>query len=110
MQAESLSPYPERNSMRKANDQTLKEVISELVKEYHLSDKLKELKVLETWPAEVGKLICHHTVNISFREGKLFVTLDNAAMRQELHLARTKLLKSLNKRLGEDFIAEIVFK
>lgn len=96
--------------MRNSNDHTLREVIAELLKEYQLSDKLKELKLLNGWPSVVGKVVNKHTVKIFYKQGKLYVTLDNAAMRHELHLARTRLIKSLNRKLGEDCVNEIIFK
>ena len=96
--------------MQKNNDHTLKEVINELLKQYKLSDKLKEIKVIELWPNTVGKIISKHTTGIYLRNKILYITLDNAAMREELHYAHTKLLKILNRKLGENFIEEIFFK
>ena len=96
--------------MNSANDHTLKELINELLKEYKLSDKLKERRIIEAWPAIAGKMISNHTTGIYFKDKKLYVTLDNAALRQELHYAGSKLVKSLNKRVGERLIEEIFFK
>jgi len=96
--------------MQRSNDHTLKEVINELLKEYRLSDRLKEIKIIESWPKIVGKMIAKHTTGIYFRNKRLYVTIDSAAMREELHYAKTKLLKSLNKLVGENFIEEIFFK
>ncbi len=96
--------------MNKSNDHTLKEVLNEMLKEYRLSDKLMELKLVESWPKIVGKIIAKHTTGIYLRNKRLYVTLDNAAIREELLYAKTKLLKSLNKIAGSDLIEEIVFK
>ena len=96
--------------MQRSNDHTLKEVINELLKEYKLSDRLKEIKIIETWPKMVGKVIAKHTTGIYLRNKRLYITIDSAALREELHYARTKLLKSLNKLVGENFIEEIFFK
>ena len=96
--------------MSKANDHTIKEVINELLKEYRLSDKLREMRLVESWPKVVGKVIAKHTTGIYFRDQKLYITLDNAAVREELSYAKTKLLKSLNKIAGENFVTEIFFK
>ena len=96
--------------MNKSNDHTLKEVLNEMLKEYRLSDKLMELKLVESWPKIVGKIIAKHTTGIYLRNKRLYVTLDNAAIREELLYAKTKLLKSLNKIAGGNLIEEIVFK
>ena len=47
---------------------------------------------------------------LKMKNKKLYITLDNAALREELTYARTKLLKSLNKQVGESFVEEIFFK
>ena len=95
--------------MGRYNDYILKDVINELLKEYKLSDKLKEIKIIETWPKVVGKMISKHTTGIYIRNKKLYVNLDNAAVREELHYAKTKLIKSLNKIVGAD-IEDIIFR
>jgi predicted nucleic acid-binding Zn ribbon protein len=96
--------------MYKANDHSLKELINELLKEYRLSDKIKELKLIESWPKVVGAMIAKHSTGLYFRDKKLYVTLDNAAIREELLFAKTKLLKSINKIAGENLVEEIIFK
>ena len=96
--------------MSRTNDHSLKEVINDLLKEYRLSDKLKELKIIESWPKIVGKIIAKHSTGIYLRDKKLYITLDNAAIREELLFARTKLLKSINKLVGENYVEEIILK
>ncbi|NTW31950.1 MAG: DUF721 domain-containing protein [Bacteroidetes bacterium] len=95
--------------MLRQNDYILKDVINKLLKEYKLTDKLKEIKIIETWPKVVGKIIAKHTTGIYVRNKKLYITLDNAAVREELHYAKSKLLKSLNKAAGGD-IEDIFFR
>ena len=96
--------------MNRTNDHTLKDVIAELLKTFRLSDKMNEMKISESWAKVVGKLIDKHTTRITLRNKKLYVTLDNAAIRSELHYAKDKLLKSLNKIVGKDGLDEIIFK
>jgi len=96
--------------MSRTNDHSIKEVINNLLKEYRLSDKLKELKIIESWPKIVGKIIAKHSTGIYLRDKKLYITLDNAAIREELLFARTKLLKSINKLVGENYVEEIILK
>ena len=96
--------------MSRTNDHSLKDVINDLLKEYRLSDKLKELKIIESWPKIVGKIIAKHSTVIYLRDKKLYITLDNAAIREELLFARTKLLKSINKLVGENYVEEIILK
>jgi predicted nucleic acid-binding Zn ribbon protein len=95
--------------MKKSNDQTLKEVINELLKAYKLGDKLKEVRLIDSWEKVVGKLINKHTKNLYIKKKVLFVKLDSAALRNELSYARQKIIKALNKEAKEEVIENIVF-
>ena len=96
--------------MVKSNEHTLKELINELLKEYKLSDKVNEIQLNELWPKVVGKLIARHTKALYYRNKKLYVTFDNAALKEEMHYAKGKLIKQINKQAGETIIEEIFFK
>ena len=95
--------------MKKSNDQTLKEVINELLESYKLSDKLKEVRLIDSWEKVVGKLINKHTKNLYIKKKVLFVKLDSSALRNELSYARQKIIKALNKEADEEVIENIVF-
>jgi predicted nucleic acid-binding Zn ribbon protein len=93
-----------------SNEHPLKELISELLKEYQLADRLYEIKANQLWPQVVGKMITRHTKAVYYRNKKLFVTLDNAALKEELHYTKEKLIKLINKQAGESIVEEIFFK
>lgn len=95
--------------MKKSNDQTLKEVINELLEAYKLGDKLKEVRLIGSWEKVVGKLINKHTKNLYIKKKVLFVKLDSAALRNELSYARQKIIKALNKEADKEVIDDIVF-
>ena len=96
--------------MRKTNNQSLKEVIEQMLNTYRLKGKLNEVEIINSWEGIVGKMIAKHTSEIYVRNKKLFVHLDSSVVREELSYAREKLLKSLNDVVGEDVITEIVLK
>jgi len=65
--------------------------------------------VLNDWEKIVGKMIARHTKNMYIKKRILFVELDNAALRNELSYAKTKLVTAINKSLNSEAIDEIVF-
>ncbi|HNY08123.1 MAG TPA: DUF721 domain-containing protein [Bacteroidales bacterium] len=93
-----------------SNEQSLKEVILELLKAYKLDDKMSETRIIASWEAVVGKVIAKHTQKLFINKKILFVTLDSAALREELSYARQKLIKALNKKVGLEVIKDIVFR
>lgn len=95
--------------MRNKNDQKLGEVIHELIDKYHLSDKLNELNIKEFWEKLCGDVIARHTEKMYINKRKLFIKVDSAALRNELFMAKTRLLNAINIEKGENIIDDIIF-
>lgn len=96
--------------IKKSNEATLGQVIRELLKTYNLTDKLTEVKLVNSWEAVVGKMIAKHTINLRVKKGKLFVKLDSAALTNELTYSKSRIIDMLNKEAGEKVIFDIVFR
>ncbi len=94
---------------RLSNDQTIREVIEELIAAYHIGDKLNQAKVIGLWDQVVGKMIARETTHLYIKNKILYVKLNSPALRQELGYARTKLVKMLNKAAGTEVISDIAF-
>jgi predicted nucleic acid-binding Zn ribbon protein len=96
--------------MSKHNEHSLKEVIDKLLKVYKLDEKLAERKLIASWDSVMGAMISKHTKDLSIRNKQLFVTLDSSALRNELSLAKTKIVKMLNEASGQEVINEVILK
>ncbi len=94
---------------RLANNQTIREVIEELIAAYRIGDKLNQTKVIGLWDSVVGKMIARETTHLYIKNRILYVKLNSPALREELGYARTKLIKSLNKAAGSEVIDDIAF-
>jgi predicted nucleic acid-binding Zn ribbon protein len=95
--------------MKSSNEYTLKQAIEALIDQYKIQEKLSETVVINDWEKIVGKMIARHTKNMYIKKRILFVELDNAALRNELSYAKTKLVITINKSLNSEAIDEIVF-
>lgn len=96
--------------MSKHNEHTLKEAIDQLLKAYKLDGKLAERKLIASWEQVMGAMIAKHTKDLYIKHKQLFVTLDSAALRNELSLAKTKIVKMLNDEAGSEVITEVILK
>lgn len=96
--------------MSRHNEHSLKDAIEMLLKTYKLDDRLAEKKLIGAWEEVMGKMIANHTTDINIRNQQLFVTLDSAALRNELALAKTKIVKMMNEAAGRTVITEIVLR
>jgi predicted nucleic acid-binding Zn ribbon protein len=94
--------------MFSSNEHSLKEVMEELIRAYRLTGKLNELKVISSWNKITGPVISKHTRKIKMRDGKLFVTIDSAALRSELHYSRQKLVDLLNEEVGAVVVRDVI--
>lgn len=96
--------------IKRKNEYSLKEVLDQLVKAYRLEGKLLETKVINSWEKVVGGIFAKHTSHLSIKNGILYVKLDSAVLRSELSMARSKLVESLNKEVGQKVIEDIIFR
>jgi predicted nucleic acid-binding Zn ribbon protein len=92
------------------NEHSLKDAIEMLLKTYRLDDKLAESRLINSWEEVMGKMIAKHTTDVSIRNKQLFVTLDSAALRNELSLGKSKIVKMLNDAVGRTVINEIILR
>ncbi|EDM34364.1 hypothetical protein PBAL39_08756 [Pedobacter sp. BAL39] len=95
--------------MRKPNDITLKEGIGKLLNTYKLKGKFDETSIILLWPELMGKAIANRTTQIYISQGKLFVRLESAVIKNELLMVRTGIIQKLNERAGSEVVKEIVF-
>jgi predicted nucleic acid-binding Zn ribbon protein len=96
--------------MRRSNTEKLDEILSQVLKQNHLDEKLYEVRVIKSWSVVLGENIMNYTSNIYFSKKKLYVTLSSSVLRQELFLSRDNIKKLLNENVGADVVQEIVFK
>lgn len=96
--------------MSRHNEHSLKEAIDQLLKAYKLDDKLAERRLIASWESVMGAMIAKHTKDLYIKHQQLFVTLDSAALRNELSLAKTKIVQMLNEEVGSQVIVEVILK
>lgn len=91
------------------NEQTIRQVIEEMLKSYKLDDGINAARATGSWEKVAGELIHRHTKEIYIKNRKLFLKLDSPALKHELSFAKSKLIKALNKVVSSDVIDDIVF-
>ncbi len=95
--------------MRRKNTEKISDILSQVLKQNNLDERLYETKVVNSWPVVLGENIMKYTTNIYFHNKKLYVQLSSSVLRQELFLTREEIKNSLNKHVGMDVVKEIVF-
>lgn len=96
--------------MSKHNEHTIKEAFNHLLRVYKLDNKIAESNLIASWEKMMGAPIARHTKDVYIYKRQLFVTLDSPALRNELLLGKSKIIKMLNDNAGKELIEDIVFK
>jgi hypothetical protein len=95
--------------LKGSNEQSLKQVIDELIKTYKLEDGIIATRVVNSWEKVAGTMIFKHTEKIFIRKNKLYLKLDSPALKQELSFAKSRIIKKLNKTVDQNMIEDIIF-
>ena len=86
----------------------LSELIQAFYKQHRGPEYLDEVKAVEAWSKVVGPFIATHTIDLSIKDGRLFVRVDSDALRSELSYSKSLLMKNLNEMVGKEIVKEIV--
>ncbi len=89
--------------------QPLGEVLRGLIDRLGLRKKIDEARVIEAWAEIAGPTINGVTDKAWVKSGTLYVRINSAAWRHELHLRRQAWRTRLNHHLDEELVREIVF-
>ena len=94
--------------MRKSNENSLQEVIEQLLDQYRLRDKLNEVRIRKAWDDTMGNAISHRTTDIRIKSETLYISVSSAPLREELQFQRLRILELMNKELGGIYLKQVV--
>ena len=89
--------------------QKIKAIIGEFILKNALSDGIDTARIQENWSSIMGENISAYTKEVSLQQDVLIVKLSSSVLRQELSYGKEKIVKMINKSLGEDKIQDIRF-
>ena len=96
--------------MKFQDEQSLKDLINQLVDQNKLKPKLLEAKLVAEWPRIIGEPIAKYTETIQIYKGKVTITISSPALRNELSYQRKKLVELINKELNCDFVEDVIVR
>jgi predicted nucleic acid-binding Zn ribbon protein len=94
---------------RTAGTTTVKAAIEQLLNYYKLQTRYDETYLEAFWSRMMGPQIASRTTKIFVRERKLYLQISSAPMRNELVVAKQKLIQLVNKDMGKDMIDDVIF-
>ena len=90
------------------NESSLKEIIPALFSQYNLNYGLDKVRVKEAWVEIAGMGVVKYTENVRLQGDKLFISLNNASLREDLNLRRSELVQLINDFLKKEVVKEII--
>ena len=95
--------------MFKRDVQQIKDLILRNLRAQGLETPLLQKRLMDSWEEVAGQMVAGYTQNLSIRNQTLFVHLTSPALRSDLMMMRSELVKKLNAHVGSQVIAEIRF-
>ena len=99
------SPY-----YRNQEPTKLDSALEQRIEVYRIKGKADQTTIITLWDEIMGKTISSRTSKLFFRGKVLYVELSSAPLKQELILAKEKILKLLTDKVGSNAIQDIVFR
>ena len=93
--------------MFRRNVQSLDEILLQLLRDEGLETPLQQKRLIDSWEIIVGPLVARYTGEKYIKNQTLCVKINNPALRQDLTMMRSKLIKRLNTQAGAWLITEI---
>lgn len=87
--------------------QTLTDVLGKALRDGGLETPLLQKRIVDAWDVVVGPTVSRYTQQKYIRNQTLCVKIINPALRQDLSMMRTQLVKRLNDHVGSFVIAEV---
>jgi hypothetical protein len=85
------------------------DVVGSLVSQLPQAGRIHEYRVWSVWDEVVGEALARKVRPAKIQHGKLFVTVPNAVLIQELQFSKVQIKARLNQRLGGPVVKDIFF-
>tara|TARA_B100000902_G_scaffold339420_1_gene341622 strand:+ start:1541 stop:1831 length:291 start_codon:yes stop_codon:yes gene_type:complete len=96
--------------MKRNNLSNIGFVIKKLMRNAKLVNKLETLDALEIWKNIIGKDLKQYVTENKIINSILYVKLNSSVLRNELSYKKSELLDEINKKIGKEFLKDIILK
>lgn len=95
--------------MSEDSTQSFKQAFGKFLKNEKLEKQFNEKRLIHSWQEIMGEPIANRTTNIFIKDGVLVVKLSSAPLKQELNMAKEKVLELFERKLGTQVVKEVRF-
>ena len=96
--------------MIRTEGEIVRDAVYRFLREEGLEMPLNEFRMIQAWNAIMGKTVSRYTRDLQIHNQTLFVTMSSAALKNEIVMRRSELVKALNDYVGAQVICRIAVK
>lgn len=93
--------------MFRKQPKSISEVFQQVMRSQGLEQPLLQRRLMDSWNEIAGPVISRYTGEKAIKNQTLFVKITNPALRSELSMMRSDLVKRLNEQVGSFVISDI---
>ncbi len=82
-------------------------ILAHILRQQGLETPLLQNLLIDSWDEVAGSMAARYTTEKYIRNQTLFVKIQNPALRQDLSMMRSQLVKRLNQAVGAQVIADV---
>ncbi len=87
---------------------SMKDIMSQVLKENKLIKGIQQLTAYETWIDMMGPGVASYTESVTIQGKTLIVKLSSSALREELSYGKSNIIKMMNEALGDGVISRVI--
>lgn len=87
--------------------QSISDLLNKYLRVEGLEVPLQQKRLIDSWERVVGHMVASYTGDKFIKNQTLFVKIVNPALRQDLSMMRSQLVKRLNAQVGAMVIADV---
>jgi hypothetical protein len=88
-------------------EKSIQELLNRLTAQKGMRNHLSQQRIQKVIFDLMGPSIYAYIAKISFKEGTLYLTMNNDSLKNELFYGKEKIIKNLNEMLGEEVVKKI---
>lgn len=93
--------------MERRKEEDIGNIIMRYLRQSQLETPLNEFRLIQAWAEVVGPQVERYTKDLRIYNQVLHVTLRSAALRNELLMRRSDIIRRLNNKVGANVIHDI---
>ena len=95
---------------RKFEPQSIGKVLDQIVNSEALKTGITNTRIKDLWFELMGSNMTNYTDKVLLKGNTIIISLNNAALREELTYGKEKIRKMMNEELGSEVLKKIVLR